>query len=313
MHRIMVSPTILLFLASTGWALVPSAARAEEPFQDEAGKHLDILQGDKPLVRYMYQFDNSSPDARHDTYKVYHHVFDPSGKSFITKGPGGRYTHHRGIFIGFSKLQHGGKTHDLWHMKGNASLIHQKFLAKQADGQSATVSSLIHWDVDTDKTIIEERRTLTVHFGDSQAHLLADWTSELTAVAGDVLLKGDPEHAGVQYRPHNDVAENKSAKYTFHQDGIDPHKDKDLPWVVLTYELGDATYSVQHMRHPNNPSDSVYSAYRDYGRFGNYFVAPVPDGETLRLKYRFRIALGDAPSREELNRHYEAFVASKTN
>lgn len=85
-------------------------------------------------------------------------------------------------------------------------------------------------------------------------------------------------------------------------------KDKDLPWVALTYKLGDATYTVQHMRHPKDPSDSVYSAYRDYGRFGNYFVQPIADGETLTLRYRFRITLGDAPTREALNQQYEAFI-----
>lgn len=289
---------------------VAAASQGEESIRDEAGKHLDILNGGKPLVRYMYEFDNSTPKTRHETYKVYHHVFDPAGKDFITKGSGGQYTHHRGIFIGFARLGYGGKTYDLWHMKGNANIIHQKFLAKQSDERSTTVSSLIHWDIDTDKTVIEEKRTLTVYFTDPDAHLLADWTSELTAVAGDVLLKGDPEHAGVQYRAHNDVSKNKSAKYTFHKDGIDPRKDKDLPWVVLTYKLGDATYSVQHMRHPDDPKDSVYSAYRDYGRFGNYFVKPVADGETLTLRYRFRITLGDAPSREALNQQYKAFVAS---
>jgi len=303
--RSTVIPSLILSL------LVAAASRGEDAIRDNEGKHLDILKNGKPLVRYMYEFDNSTPETTHETYKVYHHVFDPSGKQPITKGSGGQYTHHRGIFIGFARLGYNGKSYDLWHMKGNARLIHQKFLAKQADERSATVSSLIHWDVNTDQTVIEEKRTLTVYFNDPEAHLLADWTSELTAVAGDVLLKGDPEHAGVQYRPHNDVSKNKSAKYTFPKEGTDPRKDKDLPWVVLTYELGDAKYSVQHMRHPENPSDSVYSAYRDYGRFGNYFVKPIADGETLKLRYRFRITLGEAPAREELNRQYEAFVASQ--
>ena len=269
-------------------SLIAGRCLAADAIIDEKGEHLDILRDGKTLVRYMYAFDTSTPEARHETYKVYHHVFDPSGESPITKGPGGKYTHHRGIFIGFARLQHGGKSHDLWHMKGNCSIIHQKFLEQKADDQSATVTSLIHWDTDTDKTVLEEIRTLTVHFT-PDAHLLADWTTQLTAVNGDVVLRGDPEHAGIQYRPHNDVSVNKSAMYTFPKDGIDPLKDKDLPWVTLTYQLDDKTYSVQHMRHPDNPSDSVYSAYRNYGRFGNYFVKPIADGETLTLKYRFRI------------------------
>ncbi len=294
-------------------ALVISAsfvfsAEAEEAtsFKLEEGKHLDFIVNGKPLVRYMFAFEDSNAESLHKTYKPYHHVFDTAGKEFITKGPGGRYTHHRGIFIGFAKLGHGGKRYDHWHMK-NVNMVHQSFATKEADDDQATATSIIHWNDPKGNPILEEERTLTVHVTDD-AHLLADWHSTLKAVNGEVELKGDPEHAGMQYRPSNEVAENKSAKYTFHADGISPQKDRDLPWVAMTYKLGDKFYNVQHMRHPDNPSNSVYSAYRDYGRFGNYFVHTIPDGESLKLRYRIRIAKGTAPSRETLAAQYEAFV-----
>ncbi len=283
--------------------LAASAVAAEK--QQTKGQY-DITRNSQPVLRYMYDYDTTDATTVHNTYKVYHHVLNPAGKP-ITKGPGGKFTHHRGIFVGFARMEYNGKTYDLWHMKGNARQIHQKFLEQKSDDKQATLSSLIHWNVDTDKTAIEEKRTVTVHHS-GDAYLLCDWTSELTPVGGDVLLKGDPEHAGVQYRPHNDVVGNKSAKYTFHKEGIDPKKDKDLPWVAMTYELNGEKYTVQHMRHPSNPSDSVYSAYRDYGRFGNYFVKPVKEGETLKLQYRFRITQGDAPSVAELQAQYDKYV-----
>jgi len=275
---------------------------------EQTAGQFDIKHNGKPLVRYMHAYDTTDATTVHNTYKVYHHVLDPAGKQTITKGAGGKYTHHRGIFIGFARMGYNGKTYDLWHMKGNSRQIHQKFLAKESNDKQSSMTTLIHWDVDTGKTAIEEQRTITVHHTGDNAHLLADWSSELKATGGDVLLKGDPEHAGVQYRPHNDVAGNKSAQYTFHKDGVDPKKDKDLPWVALTYELNGSKYTVQHMRHPSNPSDSVYSAYRDYGRFGNYFVKQIKDGDTLKLQYRFRITTGDAPSREALQAEYDKYV-----
>ncbi len=291
------------------FALVTTALAADpKAFHDEAGKYLDILHNGKPLVRYMYEFDDSTPEARLVTYKPYHHVFAPDGKNFITKGPGGLYTHHRGIFIGFSRLAHGGKTYDHWHMK-NVNMVHQSFVEQKADDKSATVTSLIHWNDPDGNPLVEETRTLTVDFTDPDAYLLTDFVSTLKAVDGDVELRGDPEHAGMQYRPSDEVSKNKSAKYTFHADGIDPKKDKDLPWVAMTYKLGDDVYTVQHMRHPSDPSDSVYSAYRDYGRFGNYFVYTIPDGKSLTVRYRLRITQGAAPSREVLAAHYEKFVA----
>jgi len=299
--------TISIFsLLTLLMALAATAATAAEK-QQTAGQH-DITHNSKPLMRYMHAYDTTDATTVHNTYKVYHHVLDADGKQPITKGPGGKFTHHRGIFVGFARMGYNGKTYDLWHMKGNARQIHQKFLEQKTGDDQSSSTTLIHWNVDTDKTAIEEKRTVTVHHTDDKAHLLCDWTSELKAVGGDVLLKGDPEHAGVQYRPHNDVVSNKSAKYTFHKDDIDPKTDTDLPWVAMTYELNGQKYTVQHMRHPSNPTGSVYSAYRDYGRFGNYFVKPVKEGETLKLQYRFRITTGDAPSREALQAEYARYV-----
>ena len=283
------------------------AAEKSDGFRHEEGQTLDILRDGKPLVRYMYAFDDSDARTRESTYKAYHHVFDPSGQNVITKGPGGKFTHHRGIFIGWSKLGHAGKRYDTWHMK-NSSIVHRKFVRTEATADRASVTSLIHWNNPEGEPMIEETRTLTVHFTDDTAHLLADFETELKAVNGDVELNGDPEHAGVQYRPHNDVVSNKSSKYTFHADDVNPKSDRDLPWVALTYQVNEGVYTVQHMRHPDNPGKSLYSAYRDYGRFGNFFVTTIPDGETLTLRYRFRIITGEAPPRTELARQWKLYV-----
>jgi hypothetical protein len=290
-------------------ALLTGMVGAAEPFKDTAGKHLDIVSKDRPLVRYMYEYDVSSPEKKHDTYKVFYHVMNEEGTDTITKGPGDKYTHHRGIFIGWSKLQHGGKGHDLWHMKAGAAQLHKEILKQEADEKKSTLSTMIHWLTSDGKTVcIEEKRTVIIHHGDKDAHLLLDFETELKAVNGDVQLKGDPEHAGFQYRPHQDVVRNKSSKYTFHKEGITAQKDKDLPWVALTYDLKDRKYTVQHMNHPANPKGVRYSAYRDYGRFGAFFEQPVKDGESLRLKYRIRITRGEAPARDVLAAQHEQFV-----
>ncbi len=281
---------------------------AEEGFKDVKGSHLDVLRDGKALVRYMYAYDTSTPERRHDTYKVFHHVMDETGEQEITKGPGGKFTHHRGIYIGWSRLGHGGGRYDLWHMKGKAAQVHQEFLKQETDGKASVLSTRIYWVTDGEAVALDEVRTVTVHHTDKDAHLLLDFETQLKAANGEVDLKGDPEHAGFQYRPHNDVAGNKSAKYTFHKDGLNLKKDKSLPWVAETYGLRGKSYTVQYMYHPQNPDDAVYSAYRDYGRFGSFFQRAIPDGETLTLKYRIRITPGAAPSREALQAQYDAYV-----
>lgn len=64
------------------------------------------------------------------------------------------------------------------------------------------------------------------------------------------------------------------------------------------------------MNHPDNPKDTLYSAYRDYGRFGAFFKRELKQGAELRLHYRIRVTAGDLPSREELQKQYEEFVGS---
>ena len=296
---------LLAYAVLVGCALPLNAADFE--IKDTEGKHADILQDGKTIVRYMYGRDEATDETKHNTYKVYYHVFDPSGKEIITKGPGGKYTHHRGLFIGFSKLTSNGKTSDLWHMK-NTLQRHIKFVKKEAGCDSAVLSSVIHWTI-PGATIVEETRTLTV-YDDAGSHLVVDFVSELKAIGSDAKFGGDPEHAGMQYRPHNGVAENKSAKYLFPRESTDVKKDVDLPWAALSYQLGDATYSVQHMNHPENPSGTRYSAYRDYGRFGAFPVFEVRENETRALRYRIRVTLGEIPAREVLNAEYKKFVGS---
>lgn len=274
-------------------------------------EYLDILVEDRPVLRYMYAYD---PQRRDETYKPYHHVLAPDGESLLTKGPGGRFPHHRGIYIGWNRIRHGGEQHDLWHMHQNAAQVHQRFLANDTSPEQTRSSSLIHWiGRDGETVILEETRTIILHHTDSDAHALIDVISELKAVNGDVYLGGDAEHAGLQYRPHNDVVDNKSAKYVFSTEGLNltqnnTRQHRDMPWATLTYELKGGTWTVQYMNHPDNPEGSYYSAYRDYGRFGAFFTKEIKDGETLTLRYRLRITEGDAPGHEAMNNHYRAYV-----
>lgn len=276
-------------------------------FRDTPGKHLDVALKSKPVTRYMYARDTSTDATKHETYKVYNHVFDETGKNLLTKGAGGKYTHHRGIFIGFSRTSANGKKYDTWHMNGVVQK-HVKIASKTAGPVLGRYTALINWNEGEDKPIISEQREITVYNQGDSAILLLDFRTKLTAVSSDIVLDGDPEHAGCQYRPHNDVAVNKSAKYLFHEAGAKPRKVKDMPWVGLAYKLNGKQYHVQHLSHPSIPEGNTYSAYRDYGRFGAYFKKAIAKGRTLELRYRFYVAKGPMPGRKEMTQRYTAFV-----
>lgn len=297
----------------------PGSAQAADgmSFRQNGNVSLDLLLDGTPLLRYMIEYDPSTPQRRFETYKPFLHVYD--GAQRLTNGPDGeseyvanqiRYPHHRGLFIGWNKLSCNGKRYDLWHMP-NVAQVHQRFEGKTVEGDSARFVSIVHWNDPDGQPILVERRIITARPLQAPALVCLDFVSELKAVQGDVELDGDPEHAGMQYRAHNDVAAGDAdvkARYLFHEEGIDPRKDQDLPWVAVTYGLGGNDYTVAHMNHSDNPKGTVYSAYRDYARFGAFAKTTVPKGETLTLRYRFWIGRGQTPPRQTLAALYVDFA-----
>lgn len=290
-------------------------------WQDRKGQYLDLLFDGHKVTRYMYAHDTSNEQRTFETYKPFHHVYDASGNR-LTNGPDGvnpyirdqiRYPHHRGIYIGWNKLMFEGKQYDLWHMP-RSHQVHQKFLEQIAGPVLARSTVLIYWNDDKDnigEPIIAERRQTTVFRQSDPTVLLFDFHTELKAVRGDVFLNGDPEHAGFQYRPHDAVAKggpDVKAKYLFHQDGIDPRKDRDMPWVAMSYGLSSGRYSVLYMNHPDNPKSAIYSAYRDYGRFGAFFTKELDAGQILELNYRIWVGRGELPERQDLANKCSVFV-----
>lgn len=271
---------------------------------------IDLLLDGKKVVRYQYAFDRSTPERLHETYKPFHHVFDGSGENLLTKGPGGLYTHHRGIFIGWNKFTFKDKQHDLWHMPKGFQR-HERFLGLHAGPVMAGQKLLIHWVDGNGTTVVEEEREIVIFRQPPPAVVLIEFRTRLKAVAGDIFLDGDPEHGGFQFRAHNGVAEggkDVKAAYLFHRDGVDAHKDTNLPWVAMTFGPAGGKYTVQHMNHSLNPQPSVYSAYRDYGRFGAFFKAGISANETLDLSYRIHVARGGDPKREEMAGRHALFA-----
>ncbi|MFN3167058.1 MAG: DUF6807 family protein [Phycisphaeraceae bacterium] len=290
---------------------VAQSAPADQPrVSDEPGKRASVLNAQgEPVLTYEYAHEvGEDGKVTFDTAKVFYHVLAPDGKTTLTKGPGGKFPHHRGIFIGWNRIQHNGKRHDLWHVK-NTTQKHVGFLKQDAVPGETTLISRIDWIGTEGKPVLEETRAVTVHHDAGDAYALIDLVSKLTAAHGEVELNGDPEHAGIQFRPSQQVAENKSAKYVYPVDDAKQKKYAGLPWVAQTFEVDGQAWTVQHMSHPDNPDDDArWSAYRDYGRFGEFPVIQLDANETVTLRYRFRVTKGAAPTREQLAETYRAFA-----
>jgi len=309
----------------------PAPSAAGFCFKDTPGEYLDAYLDGRAAARYMYANDTSTPQKAHETYKPFLHVFDAEGKSTITKGAGGYYTHHRGIFIGWTRLAVGGTRCDMWGMGGGRQ-EHKKFIAQSAGPDQAAVTSLVAWNLKDDKTVIEEERTFTFHRRPAPTLLLVDVTSKLKALADDVILDGDPEHAGVHYRPANEV-DRAATHYCLPREGVPQGMDAaaewgpmsvttlegkrtgvtripqaDLPWAAISYSLGGKRYFAQEISASGNPPGGIWSAYRDYGRFGVFQKGEIKAGQTLTLRHRFWVGAGDPPSRAVLQKQCDEFA-----
>jgi hypothetical protein len=304
---------LLTLWAVGAWTAEPAGAppaAAGFAFRDEPGQYLEVLSRGRPLARYMHAYDKATPQRLLETYKPYLHVLDPEGKTPITKGPGGLYPHHRGIFIGWNKIGFRGKLYDRWHMKGGEQ-VHQGFALREATGAQASLTSRVQWNDEGGGPILEEERTLRFRPGTGAAYASIDFESALRATVADVLLDGDPEHAGVHFRPADEL-DKKQTKYLFPKEDAVPTKDLDYPWVAEAFSLADKRYGVVLLNHPQNPTGTRFSAYRDYGRFGAFAKAALKQGEALTLRYRFLILAGELPERAVLDAAYREYSAEPT-
>jgi hypothetical protein len=282
------------------------AAEKKFAWKDTAGEHADLLYNGKPVLRYMYAaLDTSSPEARERTYKVYHHVFDPHGTRVLTKGPGGLYTHHRGLFYGFNRISYEGHPRvDTWHCGGKAHQAHAGFLSQEAGPVLGRHRVAIDWHAGDDPAFANEQREMTV-YAVPGGHLI-EFASRLKSNVGEVKLDGDPQHAGFQFRAAQEVAaENQKQTYYLRPDGKgepgktrnwsskarDP-KTANLPWNAMSFVLGDQRYTAVYLDRPENPKEARYSE-RPYGRFGSYFEYELAGEETLDLNYRVWVQRGE--------------------
>ncbi len=275
-------------------------------FQDEAGKHKDLLYGDRPVMRYMYEaVDTSNEDRRRETMKVYHHLYDPKGEHLLTKGPGGLFQHHRGIFYGFNRISYEQdgqkKSADVWHCNKKESQTHEKFVREETGPVFARQIVEINWNGQDGKVFATELREMSVYHVDGAQ--VIDFASQLAAKADNLKLDGDPQHAGFQYRATQHVPD-KTAKQTYYvrPDGKgEPGKFRNWPgnsehinleFNALSFVAFNQRYTCCYLDSPDNPKPARFSE-RDYGRFGSYFATHVSKEEPLDLHYRLWLEPGE--------------------
>ena len=281
-------------------------------WKNSPGRYTDVLHGDRPIVRYMYKAYDNDPTKRDLDNKPFHHVFDPAGTRLLTKGTGGLYTHHQGLFYGFTRCTFPGGKCNTWYCHEGEHELHRKVLAEEAGPVVARHRTEIDWNDLEGKPFCRENRELAV-FAVAGGTLI-EWSSRLWSVRGTVTLDGDAQHAGFQFRAADEVAQRQKEKlvYYLRPDGKDepgatrnPVKGKgaedpvnkpmvNMPWNVMSFVLGPQRYSAVYIDSPRNPKPS-FASERAYGRFGGWFGAQtlVEGKQPIELIYRVWVQRGE--------------------
>lgn len=284
----------------------PAAAAKAEPrlrWAAEPGAASLLVSG-KPVVRYEKPaYDDSSEARRLVTYKPFHHVFDPLTGMRLTKGDGGQFTHHRGIFFGYNRISHGdGKktSSDCWHCKKEARQEHRDVLEEIAGPVEGMQRVTIDWIGGDASRVLGETRELEVV--PVPGGTVIDFASRLTADA-PVRLDGDPQHSGVHFRASNEVHESTKGETYYLRPGVKAApgefrnwpNDKtyvNAPWHAASFVVGGQRYTVLRVNRPQNPGEARMSE-RDYARFGSYFEYDLAPDAPLEVGYRFWVQPGE--------------------
>jgi hypothetical protein len=287
-------------------AIIETEAQAEGHrfvWKSPSPGQTELLWDERPVLRYMHPtLDESTPEKRAETYKPYHHVFDPQGKILLTKGPGGLFPHHRGLFFGFNRISYGaGKSADTWHCNKGESQSHEGFEREEAGPVLGRHVCRVAWHGQDGQVFVDELRELTAW--NTSRGVLLELASRLTTRVGRVKLDGDPQHAGFQFRATQQVPE-KTASLTYYlrPDGRgepghfrnwpDNRNHVNLPWHALCFVVDAQRFTACFVDRPQNPKEARFSE-RDYGRFGSYFEYELTPENPLDLRYRFWLQAGE--------------------
>ena len=273
-----------------------------------------LFNGTTPVLQYEHpKLDESKREA---TFKVYHHAYSPEGV-LLTKGVGGEFSHHRGLFYGFMKVSYDKTMVDIWHCRKQTHQAHHSFLDESAPNAVVGRHRVrIDWNGDGNKTFAIEERELAAF--PLPGGTLIEFASKLTPTVDEIKLDGDPQHAGFHFRASNEVAgkEARQTTYFIRPDGVGKpgtevnwpanKKHVNLPWLAMNFGLGKERYTAVYLDLPTNPKEARFSE-RTYGRLGSYFVTTVTKDKPLLVRYRVWVQKG-TPSTEAIEKWSQMFI-----
>src|SRR5688572_3805631 len=118
---------------------------------------IDVLKDGRPVARFVYGPKELKP---------YLHVFGAHGELLTEWSEKQQFPHHRGIFIGWNKIESELGSADLWHLRSGEKMLVQD-VKHTVTATNATIIANISWhaqkaDDAGDSVLITETRRLEV-------------------------------------------------------------------------------------------------------------------------------------------------------
>lgn len=256
-----------------------------------AGADLRFADG-SPATTFFHR--DHDEEHHHDTCKVFHHVRALDG-TLLTKGNGGLFQHHKGLFIGWNRTAWNERRFDFWHMPKQELQVFRGYLPHTELGMSKGAQVCeVDWITPEGEVVVAERRGLQLV--DQRAdHYVLHLRNELRAPNGKVRLAGDPQHAGQQFRAPQTFAPKDAEKVTYvRPPGAAAHGNDvwtGCDWIAEVQPHGEQRYTILRVEGPGNRGETTWST-RDYGRFGATRTVDVTKAQPLVLDTFYVIADG---------------------
>ena len=274
-------------------ALAASASAQGDAEAARAVLGLDLtFASGAPATMFFHR--EHDPKRHHDTCKVFHHVRALDG-TLLTKGNGGMFQHHKGLFIGWNRTKWNGQRFDFWHMPKQELQVFRGFLPHDAMNmaEGAQVCA-IEWITPAGEVVIAERRGLQITEQRADSYTL-HLRSELRAPNGKVRLAGDPQHSGQQLRSPQAFAPADATKVAYvRPDDARGHGNDvwtECEWIAAIQRHGADSYTILRVEGAGNRGETKWST-RDYGRFGATRAVDVTAAQPLVLDQYYVIADG---------------------
>jgi len=294
-----------LLLSSLILLSTPSVSCQEtKPRKPQASDPDAVFGVHNPLLALTYGEDDRvaarlmqlkwDPKNPRPTCKVFHHVYAPDG-ALLTKGFGGQFEHHRGLFVGWNRTLVGKKRYDFWHCnKGERQEFTGVYAPALLGLKDGAQVSIMAWNDPDGRQIVHELRGLEVlaHDDDSYA-LLMRVQCQATV---DLTFTGDPQHAGQQFRSLQQFAEKDADPVLYMRpEGAKDHGNDvwtGCDWIAGVLRLPKKTYTVLRIESPHNGGKKIRWSTRPYGRFGATRTMELKKGERMRIDQIYVIANG---------------------